>query len=372
MPLPLLSAPDPAESRRGSSAPPPPPPRCGFAVLTATLALLAAGCAERPPGATYDAGPLFYSESSEFGHTFVVTNTTDRQVRIVEQLCTCTCTSSGVANSTLKPGESTTLTMKVNLADVYRTWEIECSLITDHPKYPRWPYRITFRTYSRARFDSDLVDLGPIDTLSSGTATSSTERSLWLEIYSPCTGSADRLADFEITGGTAEISARGEPCICRLEAGRIWQVRYPITIRVPPSSDFTDGTRTLPIVARTHQGGRASTTVAWRQVSPMHIVPSELYFGIIGPSSSEVKTITLRTEDSKPFQLLRVSSDSTLVRVRLSDPSLEGQGSMVHSLDVELTIDGEAERRAIAGEVVILTDHPACPQVHIPWSGFIR
>jgi Protein of unknown function (DUF1573) len=73
------------------------------------------GCAPTHPGETFLAGYISPDKQSKVSHAFVVRNTTSENVEIRAVDRTCTCTSFELGKYRLARGESTALTMGVDI-----------------------------------------------------------------------------------------------------------------------------------------------------------------------------------------------------------------------------------------------------------------
>ena len=156
--------------------------------LAGLLLFLTCGCAPGTisvPGETFDAGPVFAADQAELVHRFRVTNTTGRAVRILGERHSCSCTTLELPRVALRPGESTILTMTVSVPYSYTQREICCTVVTVHPRYPEWEYRIRFESFPRARVEPEQIRVGTLAPWKESKGTLRPVFGTWLEVFVP-------------------------------------------------------------------------------------------------------------------------------------------------------------------------------------------
>ena len=119
------------------------------------------GCAQTQPGESHFAGYISSEKQSKVSHVFSVKNTTTEQVEIRTVDKTCACTSFELGKSRLASGESTTLTVGVDVMKTLMARTAVCILRTDHPKFKDWTYSITFVSAPFAVAEPNALNLGP-------------------------------------------------------------------------------------------------------------------------------------------------------------------------------------------------------------------
>ena len=130
--------------------------------LCAHLLLLTCipGCARGVPGETFTAGYILPEKQSKVTHDFVVTNTTSEPVKIDSVDRSCTCTSFKLEKYQLAPGETTKLTIDVDVNPGYMQKSATCVLKTDHPRFKNWSYTTKFVSLPFMVADPSDLNLG--------------------------------------------------------------------------------------------------------------------------------------------------------------------------------------------------------------------
>ena len=182
-------------------------PRCAVQRRSSSIlgALAALGVmfgivsSNRDPDAarSFDAGALFQDSTPSLVHTFRLRNTTDRTVRIVRRVCSCTCTSNELGKAVLAPGEATELTMRVHTSDAYRAMTVQCRLVTDSPVIGEVPYSLAFTSFPRVSFSSETVRLAVQTVAHARALTSPAQADFDVDLYSPVGPELDALVEIE-------------------------------------------------------------------------------------------------------------------------------------------------------------------------------
>jgi len=322
---------------------------------------------EAAPGATFDAGAVFYETTPRVTHTFRLLNTTGRPVRVEEIRKSCTCTEATFDRNSVAPGESVNLTMVVQAQPTFREWNVSSSLVTDDPVDPFWTCYLRFRTYPQAQFERPVVDLGRVKTTSTDLGDGMTT---YFEIFEPAQGERRPRSDFDLSYPPTLIVERGaEPAVDLLDSGRVRRLRYPIHLGVASATarQLTTGAQTACLVARTAAGLNLSTTATWTSHTPILAAPSNLSFGIVRVDGERVsRKLVLRANDGQPFRILSVTSDSPTVSLGVS-PDVMKQPATSHT--VELAYHrGAPSPQFPGGQIVVQTDRPEMPTLQLPWS----
>jgi hypothetical protein len=132
-----------------------------FAHLLAFLLLVCiSGCAPTHPGETFFAGYISPDKQAKMSYAFVVKNTTSYPVEILTVDKNCSCTSFELGKYRLARGESTTLTIDVDVLRSLMTRTGACFLRTDHPRFKDWSYSLTFVSTPLAVADPNVLNLG--------------------------------------------------------------------------------------------------------------------------------------------------------------------------------------------------------------------
>jgi len=319
------------------------------------------------PGATFDAGAVFYETTPRVTHTFRLVNSTGRPVRVEEVRKSCTCTEATFDRNSVAPGESVNLTMVVQAQPTFRDWNVSSSLVIDDPADPFWTCYLKFRTYPQAQFERPVVDLGRFQTTDTNPGNGVTT---YLEVFEPARNERRSQPDFNLSyPPTLTVERDAEPVVDLLDSGRVRRLRYPIHLGVASATarQLTTGAQTACLVARSATGLALSTTASWSSDTPILAAPSNLSFGIVHVDGERVsRKFVLRANDGQPFRILAVTSDSPTVSLGVS-PDVIKQPATSHT--VELAYHrGALSPQFPGGRIVVQTDRPEMPSLQLPWS----
>ncbi len=353
-------------------------------LLVVALVACACGCdapasapsaASKAPGAVYDAGAVFRRESPTVGHTFQVTNTTDRPVAIRGETHSCDCTTVELTPCLLQPGASTPLRMAVDLQNIYRDDPLTCLVQTDHPAFPIWLYQLQLITLPNARVEPESIDLGtiPLGTRAADLPPQGSAE-IWLENYERIAErERERERDASVgDSGSLGVTVRavGPPTV-DIVHGDVRRTRQRFAVALDDSSLATPGSFALPIMLGVPERPPASVVVSWHVSSPISITPSPVHFGLVGPADApHTSRVVVRSVDGRPFRVLEAASDHAALTVGESGNS--GDAATEHELDLTLRTPPESPGRALAGTVRVRTDRDNDLTLSIPWSAFLR
>jgi hypothetical protein len=341
--------------------------------IACILAAAGAGCSTRtlPPGGEHDLGVVFAQHTPELSHTFIVENTTDREVTILDETHTCTCSSVKLEKWKLSPGESTRLAFTARPPDGVASMDIRTILRTDHPVWPEWTYRLRFRTYPIARIVPSRVDMGTARIADNGS--NPTLRPLegppYLEIFYPSDKPEPRVTEITCPEGfRARIAPAPEVDIVDHNVKR---ARYVIDLEsFGPHVLSGTFSRTM----RASVGNfPAEAAVCWSVFGPFELEPMSVHFGIVGRGDVAERRIKVRSTCDRPFRIVALRSTGSAI-----EPEAEIEGGQREAEETEKTISlrlripQSITRRAMAGTVEIVTDHEASSVVKVPWSAFLR
>jgi hypothetical protein len=341
--------------------------------MTCISAAASAGCTSKvvPPGGEHDLGVVFAQHTPELSHTFIVENTTDREVTILDETHTCTCSSVKLEGWKLRPGESTRLTFTARPPDGVANMDIRTTLLTDHPVWPEWTYRLKFRTYPIARIVPSRVDMGMARIADNGS--NPTLRPLEgppsLEVFYASDQPQPRVTEITCPEG---FSARIAPTpeVDNVDHN-VKRARYAIDLESlgPPALSGT--------FSRTFRASvgdiPAEAAVCWSVIGPFEIEPTSVHFGIVGHGEVAERRVKVRSTTDRPFRIIALSSRNSAIELEAEieegQPEAEGTEKII---TLRLRIPQSITRRAMTGHVEIATDHEASSVIKVPWSAFLR
>lgn len=344
-----------------------------------TLGLSTLGCTgsfeEVPPGEFFDSGKLIVSRTSTLKHTFQVTNSTSRPVRIQGETHSCGCTDIELRQVVLDPGESTPLTMTVRLPTGLVEREVGCTVKTDHPRFPEWNYTLRYATFPVARIATERIDLG---TISLGEAQDDDQpgrvdsaEQTWLELY---TSGDEAAPEFGTIVGPDELIADLDPNPIRKSlGGGVERIRHRLSVSLRPgmsSAGTYARSLSLPIAG----GPSVSTTVVWSAKAPVVSTPAQVHSGMLTPGADAVtRKLLIRSSDGRQFRLLPDDPGPSEGLVpAIHGIAADAPPSTSHIATLALTIPETESGRAFEGAVRFRTDIADFPEVRIPWSVFLR
>ncbi len=346
----------------------------GMAWLLAVLPFNSIGCTPKAtslPGGFFDAGAVFRSQDPSLLHDFDVVNTTGRAVRILGISRSCGCTSVEFSAKVLKPGERNKLKVRIELPSNYTDREVSANVLTDHPTFPQWSYRIHFEAFPDVRIAPERIQLGDhrierlVNTsnrdpwIAHGTG--------WVEFYlRAAKAEMPRPLEVSTPDGVEAVLSTAE-MLETLESG-ILRLRYPLTFRVRDTC--SPGSFAEPVTVTLDDGKHVSAMITWSVLAPVVITPSSMHFGMILPNPSEKKQrILIRSTDNRPFRLTSIDSDCAFLRV--SDDAAHSKPRTEHMIELVLGPVESHGARSKSGILWVRSDLEGVPELPVRWSAFL-
>jgi Protein of unknown function (DUF1573) len=335
----------------------------------------------RKPNGTisFDSGPVFVKADSVISHTFRVENSSSSVLNILDESHSCACTTAELKSRVLKPGETTTLTLKARLPGGFAEKSVTSTLKTDDPSNPLRRFEMVVHTYSHTRVTPDRVDFGSFsaseDTEEAVGRVRSPSRSAWLEVYEPPGQSGSPAPTKISTPREVDVSLGSDPIVTSLRDG-VTRSRYELTI-TPKPEHKGPGRFSAPVQISFSDGGTAELHVTWLKELAVKCTPERLHFGMVDPYKGSAPTIAVVafSTKKKPFRVLEVQSDRL---VTCQEPvslqhAVPTPSSTTHRILLSLSkLEPGQEGKALTGTVRLVTDAEGCAQIDIPWSVFIR
>ncbi len=297
-------------------------------------------------------------ETPNLRHTFVVKNTTDRQIRILKETHSCTCVSATLSHKVLAPRESAELTLVTRLPQDYTKQTIASVLETDHPEAPKLTYQLVFESYPDIRVVPDRFDISR--------ETGEGE----IEIFAlPQSKSFPTLVNTEspndlIVDISPEPQEDALPGGVRRRRFKFWISRQRESKPAGPTlQNVTFGLST---------GEARSVVVACEDEAFLESVPSYLNFGLI--QSTETKKqlrLMVRSKSRSEFKVLKAAPDVAFLKIHPSEGALPTAAAEKHLFDIVLDSSPESlAGQPISGLITINTDVEECKSLSIQWAYF--
>ncbi len=320
----------------------------------------------------YDAGQVFGEETSNINRRFRITNRSKKPIKLLEQRCSCTCTTSHFAPEYLPPGESGVLDMSVRTPGGYSgKTNIRCELSFDDGSTR--VCSVDYESFPRIMAELSNVDLGSFppkgDPYVEPPATVVHVSTFSKIGEEPLSVLSVRAPD------EVRASIAGEPT--RTVLGGI--VRHRYEIRFSPVMDTIQahtGASAVFKPANILANGGVSTfiTLTWRNTQPYSCSPSILSFGSSGPGDPP-KSLRASVSSYKgtPISIESISSDSPFLKVVRAAESLSDSPSSSVFLQFVLSPPPKVDDLlALAGKISIVFADGKSSVLTVPWSAFVR
>ena len=338
------------------------------------------GCArkDKTPGADFAFGYILADKHSKVIHDFSVENTTPERVKIESVSSSCTCTSYKLGKYQLAPGETTTLTMEVDVNNTYMKKAATCVLKTDHPRFQDWSYTIQFRSLPFVVAEPSELQVGSF-MVDSENLNSIQNVSLDLFADSKIELTAD---NFEVPE-EINLSISTRPEVRKLQR-EVWNTRYQITIGLSPkgrdavSRGSHSGliTKTIQLVADESKSRHWGYSVYWETRPSIESHPSYVSFGnLLEQGEDRSRSIVISSTTNEGFRIVAIRSQPRDIQIEAVD---EGGGETPrHRVRLKFTGSNDVGRRPtfgpryFSGTIEVRTTDKRRPVVEIPWSAMM-
>ena len=281
-------------------------------------------------------------------------------VRIKELKRSCVCTSAEISKWELSPGEAADLRLDVKIAEVFNSWDVSCSVVTDIPGESNWPFTLSYRTYPHVRFTDGSVRLR--ESTESGSAfPRRLKGETWLETYELADSESQEVTLVR-SQGPIVVELESGPAIDLIEAGRIRRRRQRVGVALDAQPGYTSpgGVQAQTIVATEAHQHTASTVATWSIASALSVTPSRMSFGLVHLATSpSLKRVFIKSRDGRNFRLLAANNSRREIEVR----GVPSANQSTHAVEVAFCAASKtAARQFVAGEIILITDHPNAPE----------
>ena len=133
--------------------------------LSATALLACSGCGDSPVKSpnSIDLGYVLRSRTPKPAYSFQLKNEKLKILRISSITKSCACTSVRIDSRAIAPHQSATLTLDVDVGDVYARKSVSGTVTTDDPDAPRRVFTLTFESLPRILPQPTVLQLGVVN-----------------------------------------------------------------------------------------------------------------------------------------------------------------------------------------------------------------
>jgi hypothetical protein len=148
--------------------------------------------------------------------------------------------------------------------------------------------------------------------------------------------------------------------------------RYPLSIKLRYGAREA-GTFVRPVNVAIGDEPGASALVVWTARAPVNSEPSQVHFGFVARGDPPVgHRIRLRSLDGSPFHVLSVDRSPYLEIRQPEGADFPSGADKFHALELVFELPPGESSPFLSGSVRIRIDRDDCPEVHLPWSAFLR
>jgi hypothetical protein len=295
----------------------------------------------------HDFGLVIGSAELKLSHSFNLTNTTGRSVRLLRAVNHKPCCGDvRFQPTTLSPGQEAKLEVTIRIGESTEPFSHLTVLETDHPSFPRREFYVFARPHPHFRLDPDDNNKALAVTPKSSIVASFIAFAYGTQSQPP------------ISLGEATVASDSKATWCGpsrdrvMENGLIERSR-PISLSLRGDGDPGDRISTINVTHGSETLG--ASNFRWEVVPGIKASPSTLL--LTHGSDSRRRIIWLRSQDGRPFQVVDVSSSVPGIRGTITEKGAK----LVHNLGV--TIGLEPGNSTRWGQLTIKTSHPSQPIV---------
>ncbi len=324
-----------------------------IAITTLSLLHLGGGRpATRPPGEVFRHPPILAGTKDSIRHVFQVTNSTDRAVKVLDVASSCTCTRTVLSKPELRPGEIAELVVDMQVMRTTAQRVAIVTLHTDHPRLPKWTYRIEAKTYQPVWFDEPTLNMGEFDPKTPGVSRGGTK------VHTCYQGPRGDRPTLDWVA-SPHVRVRVDESSRSVEQDGGWELStYDVSFELDTGgTSLEHDLISESVTVRYGDHVPAMVRLVARPVRPFSCVPAVAHFGVLAVGG-EPRTldVLVRSQDAGPFRIEGLEVD---------DPAL-------FASDVTEEAGRSRERDDSGTRIVRLVLRP--PQISMPskhLSGYI-
>jgi hypothetical protein len=230
----------------------------------------------------HDAGQVFAEITPVVAHRFSVRNRSGRTLKLVDQRCTCTCTTSQFSPATLEPGQSGMLDMSIQMPGGYSgKSSVRCELSFDDGSTRTCV--ISYESFPRMMVDLSYLDLGtfgPEPEQGDGSRQSRSALQSHISLFAPA---GRPLPSLRSIRSPEEILTTlvGQPETSAV--GGLWRRRFSVRFEANPAAmrKNSGATVTKPVDFVSDDGASAAIALTWRHLERYSVAPSPVFYGTV-------------------------------------------------------------------------------------------
>ncbi|MBN1355600.1 DUF1573 domain-containing protein [bacterium] len=306
---------------------------------------------------------LVYSQNP-LTHHFTLTNTSEREIQIIEIKSDCGCTASILDTDVLKPGESATLKTVMTPELLEGKVNKNITVTSDLPGPRNW-----LEISLRAEFASVLrLEPAHLYFKNVNFGESATEN----VVIHPVAGSEIQVTGVEVIEGNLDLSLTpvyADSDLETAESGSIPKsskvVRWNLSLKLPENTPAGKVHALVKIKSDSDLQPEISFPVYGIVRSQVSVVPTQCYFGTLNPGETKEKSIRIEK-----------TGDPTLdtPTIQCEIPNLEcaietKEPGRLYILKVSLHVPINHQGR-LSGELIVLTNDPAQQEIRLPVFGY--
>ena len=355
-------------SQKGESPWITPPPRiCGILPSLLILAVLA-GCNQTPASGTlresgpdnkpsliteadreHDFGPVIASSGRRLEHSYRLSNSSPRDIRILDVINHKTCCGIvRVGKPILHPGDATDVEVTLLVGDRFGEVTHGTEVVTDLPAEPNFYFRTMARAVPPVRVEEEsafdrTILIGAKESRQAG-----------FRVYASGTSSEPPLdLDRLELRSTIKVDWAGpkEPSPSDDDGLRVESRRFLATLDPagPP------GERRAEILLQEGKQVFSRQVVGWEIASRMAVSPKVI---AMRPGQHDYRVV-IRSRDQKPFRITRIECSESGIQGRAVNASA--------AVEQGIRVEGVPRSKARRGTVTVFTDHAIQEKVNLPF-----
>lgn len=321
------------------------------------------------PGSTYIELPMIVTERTKYSKQFVIKNTFNKTIRVLDKKHSCSCTKSTLTKSVIEPNEEVTLTLEMELPTTKTQKKVTCTLVTDCQEFIEWPYNLEIMTYPVCEIDSPQIDMGNLSSdqekkLSTFNYTrySTIENQIEKEI-------CELQQDDENKNRGIILNVKN-PSIKKIGEG-IFAKTWPIEVYIEKEKkSYSNRQNFHTIVVSTNKGHKSSVLLFWRVTINMEIIPSNPHFGIVKMGDERRIDIVIKSS-KRPFTIKSIDV-SPQIKILPVNWKISSNSHTITAVYQPTRYDDNESLVVEKNRFLVITDDPENSQIKIPWTAFVK
>lgn len=293
--------------------------------------------------------PVFASDTNQITHTFSLRNDTSETVKIKRIIQSCSCTNADLSQKEIRPGESATFTMKVNVQNRVGPQIINARLVSDRDD--SWLCELRTVIHRAVHFVPDNLSVGLVNR------DEKKEILVTLELTGRSIDNIPTIEKLSAEGCEVSQLPPGVPEKLQLDA---YKLNCPVRLLVLPSSQV--GEHKSSLTASIRRNGQIETCtlpVQWLVRSSYKLTPSRAFFGKVG-NEKVAETVTIKRINGENLRVKSVHADHPAIQCELVN---DGD---TKSTKIKIQLLAEKLEGPFWGEITVEADDSVEPKIKIP------